>query len=394
MIPNKSLASALVSEPPVCIRGTMNGWMNETIACFSEKAALVWGEQEKLGETELFDRLWRVAGETGLCRVGIPEAYGGIGGGGPEISETMRLLTLETGNLGLPLALMISQMVAHFMVGALGSEPQKATWLPRMAQGQFPTAFAVSEPKVGAHPKKLRTRAEKVPAGWHLTGEKAYISNGPLAGLMVVVAVVAEENGRKEFSAFLVGGDTPGLERSEAMALPFFKPALHGNVRFEEVPLDSGTVLGCPGAAYTELVLPFRRYEDAMMMGCVTGALRFVLKRIGKHGDASDDMVCETLGALASHIAALELVARESARLTADSSVEAADESTALLLHFKSVAGTCRDLVSTLVEAGLPLDEGSRSVMEDLKASAGIAGNIAKAKQVKLGRKMTYERDD
>ncbi|WP_236890536.1 acyl-CoA dehydrogenase family protein [Desulfoluna limicola] len=368
--------------------------MNETITSFSEKAAVVWDDQGYLSDKELFDRLWRLAGETGLCRVGIPEAYGGVGGGGPEISETMRLLTLETGNLGLPLALMISQMVAHFMVGALGSDAQKASWLPRMAEGQFPTAFAVSEPKVGAHPKKLSTLAEKVPEGWHLTGEKAYISNGPLAGLLIVVAVVGEHHGKKEFSAFLMDGETTGLDRSKAMALPFFKPSLHGNIRFEKVTLDSGAVLGCPGAAYTELVLPFRRYEDAMMMGCVTGALRFVLTRLGASHAAPDDAVCETLGALASHIAALELVARESARLTEDPSIEAADQCTALLLHFRAVAGICRDLVASLAEAGLSLDDRSRSVMEDLKASAGIAANIAKAKQVKLGRKMAYERDD
>lgn len=364
----------------------MDRGIEERIAEYSEKSAGVWAEAERLGDEALFRRLWRLAGEAGLCRVGIPEAYGGIGGAGPEISEAMRLLVLETGSLGLPLALMISQMVAHFMISALGSDAQKSTWLPPMAEGRFPSAFAVSEPKVGGHPKKLRTRAEKTDEGWVLTGEKSYISNGPLAGLAVVVAVVGEENGHKRFSAFLVDGETVGVDRSEAMALPFFKPALHGTMRFGGVSLCDGTLLGTPGSAYTEFVLPFRRYEDAMMMGCVTGAFRFVLGRMRASAVEPADGVCLSLGALASHITALEFVARESARLTADESPRAVEDSTALLLHFREVAATCRALVASLEGAGLALDGRSRAVMADLNASAGIAANIATVKQIKLGR--------
>ncbi|SCX79289.1 Acyl-CoA dehydrogenase [Desulfoluna spongiiphila] len=366
--------------------GSMGEWMDEIITRFSEQAALVWAEQETLEDDAMFRRLWNLAGETGLCRVGIPEAHGGVGGGGPEISEMLRRLTLKTGNLGLPLALMISQLVAHFMVGALGSEDQKAAWLPPMAEGRFPSAFAVSEPKVGAHPGKLSTHAEKIDGQWCLAGKKSYISNGPMAGLVVTIAVVGEEKGRKQFSAFLLGGDTPGVDRSDAMALPFFRPALHGNIRLDGVSLGAGTVLGHPGEAYAELVLPFRRYEDAMMMGCVVGAFRFVLDRLGDAVANPDDAVCETAGTLAAHVTALERVARVSADLTADPSPEAVEESTALLLHFRQVAGCCRTLVASLEESGFPLDDPSRAVMEDLAASSGIAANIARAKQVKLGR--------
>lgn len=365
----------------------MNDWMNERITWFSEKAAPVWAEQGGAGDEALFRRLWGLAGEAGLCRVGIPEAYGGVGGGGVELSEMLRRLTFETGNLGLPLALMISQLVAHFMVGTHGSCAQKARWLPPMAEGRFPSAFAVSEPKVGAHPKKLAAHAVETDGGWTLTGQKAYISNGPLAGLVVTVAVVGEENGLKTFNAFLLDAETPGLDRSDAMALPFFRPALHGNMGMEGARVGADAVLGRPGAAYTDLVLPFRRCEDTLMMGCVTGAFRFVLARLGASSSAAlDEAVCETVGRLAAHVAALERVARVSAGLVSDASQGAVEESTALLLHFREVAGTCRTLVTGLEDSGFPLDAGSRAVMGDLTASAGLGANIARAKQVKLGR--------
>ena len=364
----------------------MKGWVSDRVGLFAEKSALTWADQENIGDVEVFRRLWNLGGEAGLCRVGIPEAYGGVGGGGLELSETLQCLAYKTGNLGLPLAVMISQIVAHFMVGGLGSEAQKAAWLPAMARGDFPSSFAVSEAKVGAHPKKLSTHAVETAGIWHLEGAKSYISNGPMAGLMVVVAVVGESHGRKSFSAFLVGEDVPGVDRSEAMSLPFFRPAQHGTVRFDGVELEGASILGEPGRAYTELVLPFRRYEDAMMMGCVTGALMFVLDRIGGSGAPFDEGVCGLLGALKAHVTALELVARESARLTGDASVLAVERSTALLIHFRAVAGICREILDSLEGAGLLFDSQSRVVMEDLKASAGIAANISTAKQVKFGK--------
>lgn len=360
--------------------------VNDRVGLFAEKAASIWADQENLDDREVFRRLWDLAGEAGLCRVGIPEAYGGVGGGGLELSETLQCLVHKTGNLGLPLAVMISQIVAHFMVGGLGSDTQKEAWLPPMARGAFSSSFAVSEAKVGAHPKKLTTHAVETSGFWHLEGAKSYISNGPMAGLMVVVAVVGESLGRKSFSAFLVGGDTPGMDRSEAMSLPFFRPAQHGTVRFDAVQLERGSILGEPGRAYTELVLPFRRYEDAMMMGCVTGALMFVLDRVGGTGIPFDDGMCGLLGALKAHVITLELVARESAYLTGDASVSAVERSTALLIHFRAVAGICREILDSLGRAGVHFDIQSQAVMADLKASAGIAANISTVKQVKLGR--------
>ena len=362
----------------------MTAWIEERVAAFKKGAAPVWeGDFE---DRALFQRLWQVAAETGLCRVGIPVAYGGDGGGGVEISQMLRILTRETENIGLPFALMVSCVVAHFMVGAWGDAEQKARWLVPLAGGAFPSAFAVSEAGVGAHPKKLSTHAEAVHGSWLLTGEKSYISNGPLAGLVVVVAVVGEDQGRKAFSAFLVDGMAVGVDSSKALSLPFFRPAHHGTLGFDGVDLGTDSILGPPGGAYESLVIPFRRYEDAMMMGCTLGALECVLGRMAASDFPFDDGMCETLGALKAHVTALNLVARESARLTADPSPEAVTASTALLLHFRRGVALCQTLVTSLEAAGAPLDATVRAMMTDLEASARITAGVSTIRQRNLGR--------
>ncbi len=116
----------------------------------------------------------------------------------------------RTGLLGEGAAQAGRQLVARFFIGGFGNPEQRAAWLPRLA------SVAISEPRVGAHPKLLTTRAEEDADGYSIFGEKAWVSNGPLAEVFIVLAVTAIEGGRKRYSAFLVPRDTPGLSIDEA----------------------------------------------------------------------------------------------------------------------------------------------------------------------------------
>ena len=95
--------------------------------------------------------------------------------------------------------------------GLCRSRTQRATWLPRIAAGEVCTAIAISEPGAGAHPKHLKTTAESRGAGFVLRGRKAWVTNGPVADLFLVLAVVAVEDGRKRYGLFMVPKETAGL---------------------------------------------------------------------------------------------------------------------------------------------------------------------------------------
>src|ERR1700733_29167 len=102
-----------------------------------------------------------------------------------------------------------------------------ARCLPRLA------SVAISEPRVGAHPKLLTTRAEEDGDGYCIFGEKAWVSNGPLAEVFIVFAVTAVVEGRKRYSAFLVPRDTPGLSINEAAEYRALAPSRHCGLRLE-----------------------------------------------------------------------------------------------------------------------------------------------------------------
>ena len=217
--------------------------------------------------------LWRRMGEAGLFRLGIPKRYGGSGGGWPALVAAGEALVASGGNLGLALSWLVQQAVARFLVHGFGNAGQRGRLLPELALGRLTVAFAVSEPGHGAHPKHLTTRAERAGDGFRLTGEKAYLTNGPIADLYVVVAVTSEAEGRKRLTAFLVPRRTPGLSVAAPTPLPFLRPSPHGGIELVDCRLPGTAVLGEAGTAYETMVIPFGGVEDLLMTGAILGAL-------------------------------------------------------------------------------------------------------------------------
>ena len=104
---------------------------------------------------------------------------------------------------------------------------QRATWLPRIAAGEVCTAISISEPGAGAHPKHLQTTAKLTGPGFVIRGRKAWVTNGPVADLFLVLAVIAVEDGRKRYGLFLVPKDIAGLAIKPMKSLDTLAPATH-----------------------------------------------------------------------------------------------------------------------------------------------------------------------
>ena len=108
-------------------------------------------------------------------------------------------------------------------ISLFGSEAQMAEWLPKVASGEAIAAYALTEPETGSDAANIAMRAEQIDgpgsesgAGWRLTGEKSYISNGTIADVLTVFARTGSpEDGAKGISAFIVRGDDPGFSVAE-----------------------------------------------------------------------------------------------------------------------------------------------------------------------------------
>ena len=270
-------------------------------------------------------------------------------------------LVARTGQLDVAGAFAGRQVVARFFIAGFGTALQRATWLRRTA------AVAISEPGVGAHPKHLSTRAEPSGDGWRLTGEKAWASNGPFAAVFIVLAIMAIEDGRKRYGAFLVPRDTPGLTIHPT------EPR-HCALSLRDCAVPAAALLGAPGTAYETMALPFRDLEDAVGLSALGGALRFLVGRLG--GDAY------ALGGLVALTAVLEAGAASVAAALDDGRLaEHAAEAIGLRLLAAEIAARARQHHATLGPAD---DPGVERVLADLDATRMVARGPRAARQARL----------
>ena len=172
-----------------------------------------------------------------MARAGLFQI--GLAGAGAAL-DTYRAIAIaeqaiaaKTGLLGLASAFAARQMTARFFIAGFADAGQRATWLPRIAVGQVCAAIAISEPEVGAHPKHLRTVAESSGAGFVVRGRKAWVTNGPIADLFLVLAVTAIEDERKRYGLFLIPRETAGLAVKPMQTLDALAPASHCELEFD-----------------------------------------------------------------------------------------------------------------------------------------------------------------
>ncbi len=297
-------------------------------------------------------------------------------GGYAAIAREKAATVARSGSLGLAGIATGRQVVSRFFIAGFGDAAQRAAWLGH------PASVAISEPRVGAHPKLLTTRAEVVPDGFRLNGEKAWVTNGPSADVFVVLAISAIEDGRKRYSAFLVPRDTPGVtlkEMPEYRALP---PSQHCGLVLENCHVPRAALLGVEGSAYEAMALPFRDVEDAVGTFGLLGAFRFLLQRFGAAGGASEEAAL-ALGGLAALTAVFEPAAEA---VVAALDAGELERMSATLVGLRVLAVEMLERARAYREAFAPNAEAAiETVFGDLDASLSVARGPRAARQGRLG---------
>ncbi|MEV6697464.1 acyl-CoA dehydrogenase family protein [Streptomyces sp. NPDC051453] len=152
----------------------------------------------------------RKAVDMGLFGYTLPEEYGGMNASVGEDAQ----LCFEFGYTSLAFRSMFGTNIgiAGQVLVNYGTEEQRQTWLPRLAQGAV-ASFALTEPEAGSDPSGMTTRAVGTGDGhYEISGSKRFITNAGLADVFMVFARTREgAKGTDGISCFLVEKGTPGL---------------------------------------------------------------------------------------------------------------------------------------------------------------------------------------
>lgn len=332
--------------------------------------------------------LWSALGAAGLLGIALPRDHGGSGGGYRLLSRCGAALARQGGSLGLASSWLGHCLTGRFFLAGFGDAAQQARWLRPLARGEATLAIAISEPGIGAHPKHLAATAARLDAGWRLEGEKAYVTNGPIAAAFIVLAVSGNEAGRKRFSAFLVPRGTPGLALTPGPEVDFLRPSPHCGLKLAGCIVPPDALLGPEGEAFALLSIPFRDVEDALGCGTMTGALHHLLDRMAEavaaqEGDARLAAAAE-LGALAGLAAALDSVALGLAVTLDDGAAPAA--TAAGVIGFRMMVRLMIERLEALRHRlAFPWSVAAAALLRDIEKSLDIARGPRLARQSRLG---------
>lgn len=210
-----------------------------------------WVECARAGR--FTDEMWAAMVEQGLLGLGVPEQYGGSGGGVTEVVAAMEATSMA----GTPLALYLLTEFARETILRHGTEQQKHDLVAPTVTGDSRMCFAITEPNAGTNTFAIETFATKTIDGTYLlNGQKIFISAIDASDRVMVVTRTKRLNEvadkRQGLSLFVVDVNTPGIEM-HPLDIGVVMPDRQYSVFFTDVEVPADRLIGEDGEAFRYL---------------------------------------------------------------------------------------------------------------------------------------------
>ncbi len=185
--------------------------------------------------------------EKGIFSTLADEAYGGVGASALTTFVSVEEISKVCGTSGLILAV---QELGALAFKLAGSEEQKQRFLPKLASGEWLSAYALTEPGAGSDAAAMLTEARRDSGTYVLDGSKRFITNAGVAGVYIVFAKTDPTAGHEGISAFAVEADAPGLEIGRIEPKMGIKGSTTGEVFLNGCRVAAGNRIGEEGDGF------------------------------------------------------------------------------------------------------------------------------------------------
>ena len=258
------------------IRRTVREFADREVMPFAAN----WEEEGRL-PGHIFDTMR----ELDLFGLPFPEDCGGVGSDYLAYILAVEELGRASASLGITYA-------AHVSLGAsplhrFGSEEQKRRWLIPCVRGETLAAFALTEPNAGSDAGSIETRAVRDGDEWVINGSKCFITNGSLAGIVVIAAMTSQDEGGRGISNFLIPAGTSGFRVGSGYHKLGLRASDTVELSFEDCRVPADHMLGNPGEGlrqFLEILDGGRISIAALSVGiaqaCLDASLTYARRRV------------------------------------------------------------------------------------------------------------------
>lgn len=154
---------------------------------------------------------WERCAAEGVQGLPIPQEYGGLGCDPVTCAFALEGLGYGCRDNGLLMSAGAHVWAVELPIWIFGSPQQKERLLPELCAGRMIGAHAITELEAGSDALSLRAHARRGDGYYVLNGRKRFVTNGPIADVVIVYATIDPDLGFTGVTAFLVERDRPGL---------------------------------------------------------------------------------------------------------------------------------------------------------------------------------------
>ncbi|MGR3364640.1 MAG: acyl-CoA dehydrogenase family protein [Maritimibacter harenae] len=236
------LKRTIYDEEHEIFRKSVRSWAEKEVFPHSEK----WREDGCVSR-----EIWKKAGDEGFLCMYADEKYGGLG---VEDFRYDMILVEEIGTREAGFFLGLHNRIAGPYLQHYASDAQRDKYMPGCVSGDTILAIAMTEPGTGSDLAGIKTRAVEMEDHWVLNGSKTYISNGFLAGLVIVAAKTNPEASH-EVGLFLVEDGMEGFSRGRNLKKMGLESQDTAELFFDDVKVPKENVIGDPKSGFKTMML-------------------------------------------------------------------------------------------------------------------------------------------